>query len=125
VSGNSTRNGINAWCENGGIAGRGVLLDWVRWREITRPEEPVPSPISRYEIPHEELELVARFQETEFEVGDILIVRTGFVRWHNEADESERKRGTFEQALFSGVHATPAAVEWFWCVILEEINLCG
>lgn len=65
-------------------------------------------------MPHEDLEKVAAYQGTELRPGDILLVRLGFVGWHNQASESERRRGTFEQALFIGIKSSPAAVEWFW-----------
>jgi hypothetical protein len=115
VSGNTDNNGIDHWCKAGGIAGRSVLLDWVRWRELTRSEEELPSPITRYEIPYEELLEVAKFQGVEgFQTGDILLIRTGFVRWHDNASPEERKKGTQAQATYIGVKATPEAVEWIW-----------
>lgn len=114
IAGGNTKNGINEWCKAGGIAGRGVLLDWVRWKTLTQPDQPLPSPVERFEIPHTDLEEVAKFQGVTFEVGDIPIIRSGFVRWHNNADEEERKRGTLKQATYIGVKATDEAVEWFW-----------
>lgn len=114
TSGNPANNGIDQWCKAGGIAGRGVLLDWLRWRRQTAPDLPDLCPIERHEIPHEDLEKVAEYQGVELRAGDILLVRTGFVAWHNGASEEERRKGTFEQALFIGVKSTPAAVEWFW-----------
>lgn len=114
ISGNKDNNGIDHWCKAGGIAGRGVLLDWLRWRRQTMPDAPDLNPIERHEIPHEDLEKVAAYQGVEIRPGDILLVRLGFVAWHNQASEAERRKGTFEQALFIGIKSTPAAVEWFW-----------
>lgn len=91
-----------------------MLLDWLRWRRETNPDAPDLSPIERHEVPHEDLEKVAAYQGVDLRPGDILLVRFGFVAWHNNADEAQRRKGTFEQALFIGVKSTPAAVEWFW-----------
>ena len=117
MAGQSKRNGIDAWCRAGGIAGRGVLLDWLAWWESTHPSsEPAPSPITRHEIPLAELQEVARFQglRGKFRPGDILLVRSGFVRWHDNASEDERKKGTLEKATYIGMEATPEGLEWFW-----------
>ena len=73
-------NGIDNWCKAGGIAGRGILLDWVRWFEKKNPGKEVPAPYTRYAISISDLEEVAKFQGTEFKPGDILLVRTGFVK---------------------------------------------
>ncbi|KAH8924310.1 hypothetical protein BT69DRAFT_1261540 [Atractiella rhizophila] len=107
------KNSISNFCSAGGIVGRGVLLDWLSWK-MRRSSTSVPSPVSRHEIPLSELQAVAREQGVEFKVGDILLIRTGFVKWHEEAGEEERKKGTFENAVFIGVECTEESVEWFW-----------
>lgn len=73
-------NGIHNWCERGGIVGRGVLVDWLRWHETHKG--PAPSAVSRYEIPVEELEATLTWQGTSTRPGDILMIRSGYVRWH-------------------------------------------
>lgn len=82
-----TRNGIQVWARRG-IAGRAVLLDYARWAEKNRLEY---NPGTRHEITVEQLEAVARDQGTKFEVGDILIVRSGWVRWYLGLDEGQRE----------------------------------
>ncbi|KAM0747641.1 hypothetical protein T439DRAFT_292799 [Meredithblackwellia eburnea MCA 4105] len=108
------QDGIDAWCSAGGIASRAVLLDWVRWHTLTRPSVPLPSPVERHEIPHTELIEVAKYQGVDFRPGDILVVRSGFVKWHNEASTDERRKGTFERATYLGVRADEDAVKWLW-----------
>ncbi|KAL7964394.1 hypothetical protein HDV63DRAFT_409450 [Trichoderma sp. SZMC 28014] len=81
-------------CEKGGIVGRGILVNWLRWWEHQNPGKEAPSAISTYSIPASELEEVLKFQGTEYRQGDILIVRTGFVRWHDLSDEPTRIKGT-------------------------------
>lgn len=106
--------GIDAWCDAGGIAGRGVLLDWLRWRRMTQPDATEISPVTSHKIPLGELQQVAAYQGVQFEIGDILLVRTGFVEWHNNASLDQRKAGTQENATYIGVEANMEAVEWFW-----------
>lgn len=76
----SDTNGIHRWCERGGIVGRGVLVDWLGWWEAHKGE--APSAVSRHEILVEELDEALRWQGTETRAGDILLVRSGYVRWH-------------------------------------------
>ncbi|KAL7892223.1 hypothetical protein HDV64DRAFT_273546 [Trichoderma sp. TUCIM 5745] len=78
-------------CEKGGIVGRGILVNWLRWWEHQNPGKEAPSAISTYSIPASELEEVLKFQGTEYRQGDILIVRTGFVRWHEYGTSPESK----------------------------------
>lgn len=73
-------NGTHRWVEAGGIAGRGVLLDWLSWREKTKGEAPPPH--ARHEIRVGELDEVARAQGVTLRQGDILMIRSGYVRWH-------------------------------------------
>jgi len=108
----SERNGIHRWCERGGIVGRGVLVDWVRWYEEVKGVP--PSAVSRHEIPVAELDEVLRFQGTTPRQGDILIVRTGYVRWHDCASEEERKRGTQENAVAIGLQSNETTVRWLY-----------
>ncbi|KAM0748442.1 hypothetical protein T439DRAFT_358336 [Meredithblackwellia eburnea MCA 4105] len=109
-----THLGIHEWCKAGGIAGRGVLVDWLRWRRLTKPELPDLSPVERYEIPYIELIEAAKFQGTDFAVGDILFVRSGLVEWHDTATEAQRKNAFVDSFAFIGVEASPDSVEWFW-----------
>jgi hypothetical protein len=76
----SDTNGIHNWCERGGIVGRGVLVDWLRWYEHKNGN--APSAVSRYEITVEDLEATMKWQGTTTRPGDILIIRSGYVRWH-------------------------------------------
>lgn len=110
----STALGINAWSQSGGIAGRGVLLDWLHWRRTVHPELPDLSPVERHEISISDLEEVVKFQKTTLKTGDILFVRSGFVEWHNNATSEERRAGTAGKGTYLGIEATPEAVEWFW-----------
>ncbi|KAK0758024.1 hypothetical protein N5P37_009322 [Trichoderma harzianum] len=110
----SPRNGFHNVCERGGIVARGVLVDWLRWWEYHNPGKEPPSAISPYAIPVSELEEVLKFQGTECHQGDVLIVRTGFVRWHNQADKSTRALGTKQQHYMIGVANNMETVRWLY-----------
>ncbi|RSM07233.1 hypothetical protein CEP52_005332 [Fusarium oligoseptatum] len=105
------RMGIHKWVENGGIVGRGILLDYHRWRAETG-KPPVPAN-STFAITVEELDEVARHQGTEFRPGDILVIRTGFTAWHLKASDEDKKTST-EKGAFIGVESSMASVRWLW-----------
>jgi hypothetical protein len=79
-AGTTDTNGTHNWCEQGGIVGRGVLCDWVRWYEEKNGK--APNPVSRHEIPIEEIAETLKWQGTTLKQGDILMIRSGYVRWH-------------------------------------------
>jgi Putative cyclase. len=82
-----TKSSVLAWCEKG-IVGRGVLLDYHRWRLANN----IPAEIFKtHPIPVEHLKAVAEYQQTEIEFGDILIIRVG------ESPSSKSKSGLAAQ----------------------------
>ncbi|KIW29550.1 uncharacterized protein PV07_05362 [Cladophialophora immunda] len=104
-------NGTDKWVEAGGIVGRGVLIDYVRWREETgQPAIPADSP---YGISVAELEAVARFQDLEFQAGDILLLRGGFTLWHQRAPQAERVE-KLDKTAFVGVERTEEMKRFLW-----------
>src|ERR1700761_3176051 len=74
----SNVNGIHNW-EEKGIVGRGILLDYDRWRRAhgieynVLPGDGDPSP-----IPLEYLKAALQEQGTKIRFGDVLFLRTGF-----------------------------------------------
>lgn len=76
-----------AWAKNGGIATRGVLLDYARWasnKELSRPlfETTI--------IEARELREVAASQNVTLRQGDVLMVRSGYLAGYNNLSEEER-----------------------------------
>lgn len=63
------------WTENGGVIGRGVLLDYYSW--ATAQGKNI-NPLETALITAPELSEVASTQGVSFKPGDILLVRTGF-----------------------------------------------
>ena len=90
----------------------GILVDWLSWYEKKHGDP--PSAVSRHEIPASELEEVLRYQGTTARPGDILIVRSGYVRWHNFAAPAVRKLGTQDNSTAIGVQNNEATVRWLY-----------
>lgn len=80
-------HGIHHWARRG-IVGRAVLADVARWRaSVGRPlSHGSPDPIE----PADLLDCLAA-QGTEFEPGDILLVRTGWIEWYSGVDAAGRE----------------------------------
>lgn len=107
----STVNGIQNW-ERNGIVGRGILLDFERWRRIKQIDFN-PLPLSPHPITLDQLKEVAEFQETEIKFGDILFIRTGFKPAYQHLSlEDKAKMGTLWQS--SGLVQSEETLEWIW-----------
>jgi len=52
-------------------------------------------------------------QGVALKVGDILLIRSGYVKWHDNASHEERLEGA-KKLMFGGVESTMEAVEWIW-----------
>jgi hypothetical protein len=48
---------------------------------------------TRHEISVKDIETIAKEQRVEFKAADILIIRSGWVKWYNEPSEEERING--------------------------------
>ncbi|KIW75416.1 hypothetical protein Z517_10157 [Fonsecaea pedrosoi CBS 271.37] len=109
----SNTNGIHNWCERGGIVGRGILIDMVRFYEKRDGE--APNAWERFEIPVADLKAALADQGTIPKQGDLLMVRSGYVRQHDRASTEERRLGTFgtdKKAI--GVANNEEMVKWLY-----------
>jgi hypothetical protein len=103
--------GIQNW-EKSGIVGRGVLLDFNRWRKKQGLDFSA-LPLNPHKITIEQLKAVAADQGTEIKFGDILFVRTGFTQEYGPlSDEDKKKMGTMWQS--SGLVQSEETLEWIW-----------
>lgn len=103
----------SGWTQSGGIVGRGVLLDFARWAQS---QGIAYDPASSYKITIDVLEKVANWEGVTFTVGDILVVRTGWLGWHDGADEETRIRLTRNKHENVGVAACEETAAWIWYV---------
>lgn len=106
-----THLGTDHWSKRGGIVGRGVLLDFVAYaarHNITY------DPMSRYEITLPVLKDIAKEQGTQFLPGDVLIVRSGWVKWYEEHSPEERRAKIKHGSAWVGVQGCEEVMEWIW-----------
>ncbi|RJE23487.1 hypothetical protein PHISCL_04156 [Aspergillus sclerotialis] len=105
-------NGIHVWTENGGIVGRGVLLDYASWAQANN------RPISHFQtnsIPVSVLKEVAASQNTTFRPGDILFVRTGWTKAYEQLSikECQDLASQIPPPLI-GVESSKDTLRWIW-----------
>lgn len=102
-------HGIDAWAARG-LAGRAILADVARWREgqgrPIRQDEPDP-------VTADELIATLDAQGTVPEVGDVLLVRTGWLGWYHGLDEATR-REMAQGHRSPGLHPEERTAECLW-----------
>jgi Putative cyclase len=110
----STQNGIHVWVETGGVVGRGVLLDYQLWAEsqgiITNTVA-----MTTHSISLADLHAVADSQNVSFQPGDILFVRSGYVKAFNSLSEAEAQRLVAEpNPPAIGLESSKEILRWIW-----------
>jgi len=105
--------GINVWVENGGIVGRGILVDYASYCE---KHEKMIEPLKTGDIPVKELKTIAEESNISPKPGDILFVRTGFTKAYAALSEMEAQALIKRESPtdFLGVASTKETVEWIW-----------
>jgi kynurenine formamidase len=105
------RNGIEKWAERG-IAGRGVLLDVSRVLAAAgRPVDPGTSTA----LTVDDLELARKEAGIEYQAGDVVLIRTGFVEWYQQQDQTARTAMSRPGALTAaGIEHTEAMARYIW-----------
>lgn len=107
----SENPGIDHWSKNGGIVGRGVFLDYVKYAEHHSIEYTAVG--QSHEITTEQLEEIAKEQSVEFKPGDILLIRTGVTQWYQQA-LIQGTTDEFLQEKYVGLKAGIKTAKWFW-----------
>jgi hypothetical protein len=100
-------HGVDAWAERG-LVGRAILADVARWREDQGRPIAMDEPDA---ITADELVATLDAQGTVPEVGDVLLVRTGWLGWYSSLDvddPSEMASGTATPAC-TPTSAPPSA----------------
>ena len=97
-------HGIAHWAARG-LAGRAVLVDVARHREI---DASAPEPITP-----EDLDATLAAQGTTVEVGDVLLLRTGWTAWYRTLDPEARRAlpGSFRAP---GLRPGSDMLRWLW-----------
>lgn len=106
----SPRLGINRFAERG-IVGRGVLVDVDRHlRDQGRPIDHAGGQA----IPVSDVQDAADAQQVQLRDGDILMIHTGWTRYHlHEIDDQQRQAST-ARIRASGLRADNDTVAWLW-----------
>jgi len=106
-----TRNGIEHWARRG-IAGRGVLLDFQRF---AAGHDIAFTPGAWYGIAPEQLQAAAEWQGVQFQPGDILLMRTGWIEWYSTLNEEQRKQIAQPGALqVAGLKQGEESLRFLW-----------
>ncbi|KAJ6445105.1 cyclase protein [Purpureocillium lavendulum] len=105
----NTQPTLDHWHEHGGIAARGVLLDYKRYAE--------EKGISFHawggdRLTVKQLEACAQHFGVEFRYGDVLIVRTGAT--DILANPTPEDLEAMEAHRMSGIHGSVEAARWIW-----------
>lgn len=90
--------------------GRGVLIDYHAWAVSRGVAHPATE---RTCISVTDLQEIAASQGVELLPADILIIRTGWTAWYNQASDVERKAGTTGDRHI-GLEGTEETVQWLW-----------
>lgn len=100
--------------ENGGIVGRGVLLDYKSWAE-TQGLWSVDSCFQTTSITVSILDKIAAHQGVEFRQGDILFIRTGWTSAYDALSSAARTKlsETYPPPAI-GVESSKATLRWIW-----------
>jgi len=104
-------NTIDAWARRG-IAGRFVLVDIAGARAASG--QPLACD-QRVEVGVEELEAVLAAQGTALEIGDILLLRFGWVGWYESLDGTARQRmAATPRFPAPGLACEERTAAWLW-----------
>jgi len=71
-------------------------------------------PMSRHGISVADLEAVAADEHVSFRPGDILIVRSGFIKWYEENSTEDRVKCVTNGKAWVGVDGCEETLEWLW-----------
>jgi hypothetical protein len=105
------RNTIEHWAKRG-IVGRGVLLDVAR--ALADDGRPF-SPGEPYAIRVADLELARERAGIAYQPGDVVVVRTGFMQWYSELDDTARRAlAAFDDPPFAGLEVSEDIARYIW-----------
>jgi hypothetical protein len=115
-------NGIHHWARRG-IAGRGVLIDFQRFAAA---HNIAFAPGERYAITAAQLQEAANLQGVRLQMGDILLLRTGWIEWYGSLNEEQRQALAQPGALrIAGLEQSEASLRFLWdnhCAAIASDN---
>jgi hypothetical protein len=93
------------------LVGRGVLLDYVAYAKRRGIDY---TPMSNHAITPAVLKAMAKESNVAFLPGDILLVRTGFIKWYEENSVDDRRRHITNGSAWIGVQGCEETLEMLW-----------
>jgi kynurenine formamidase len=111
-------NGLDAWADEG-IAGRGILVDYLAYAERNGISY---DKTKSHHITVEAVDKILQETGTKAEVGDILFIRTGFVKGYLELDQSQREAIKSERQ-WPGLVQSKETAEWLWAKQFAAVSL--
>ncbi|POR32492.1 Uncharacterized protein TPAR_07276 [Tolypocladium paradoxum] len=99
------------WHARGGLATRGVLVDYKAYADRKGIQY---SPFSAHKITIAIVEDIVREQGVEFRRGDLFLLRTGYTEEIQAAKGEEEQIEMLNAPDSVGIEDTMQAVEWFW-----------
>jgi hypothetical protein len=100
------------WVENGGIVGRGILLDYAGW---AASQELKYDALTTHKIPLSDLKKVAEAQNVTFHPNDILFVRSGYVNALSVLSKEDATVYASTAAMPAiGVESGEEILKWIW-----------
>jgi len=110
-NGSSARNGIHEWAKKG-IVGRGVLIDFYSY---ALQENIAYDPWSFYQIPVSTVLKIAEKNHIDFRPGDILFLRTGFVKRYSSMTPTDLTTVMSKpEYQYPGLEGSMTSLKWLW-----------
>ncbi|KAI1864499.1 uncharacterized protein JN550_008786 [Neoarthrinium moseri] len=109
---------LDHWHGVGGLAARGVLIDFKAWYEGEAAADgktgldAVFHPLNGHRITVQEIETVAKYQGVEFRRGDVLIIRTGATEILESMQPADFAK--LQNFGMAGMHGVMESVKWLW-----------
>lgn len=105
------RIGIHHWAREG-IAGRGVLIDYVAYAEKNNIKY---TTFSTHQVKLSDIKAIAKDCNITFQKGDLLFVRVGVTKeWESWSDEQKEAYATNPKPEHAGVEATTDVLRFLW-----------
>ncbi|KIW00629.1 uncharacterized protein PV09_07824 [Verruconis gallopava] len=103
--------GVDHWSKAGGIVGRGILVDFASYAE----ERGIAyDPMTAYKIPLDTVKAIVAEKRIEIRPGDILLMRSGWVKWYEEHSQDERTQKISHGSAWIGMEANQESIAWLW-----------
>lgn len=102
-------NGLQPWTKKG-LAGRGVLIDFASYAE---KNDISVSHFAHHPITLEDVKTVAKNQGISFREGDVLFLRTGYVKAYTALSPQEKVRVSGVKE-WCGLGQSQQTTEWLW-----------